>query len=385
MSLFWARRGGGKQRPTVVVPTSGGGTPVPSARPKIGVYKNFQNIGTNADGSVPAGVVASTQTVLGYENWLGRRVDYVLEYQETHSTDDKLAWPDYMQAYYSSARLGGRSVALGAGLSSRTTADGYTRAYTWQQLADGAYDTGGAAGPVWPNQGQRLVASGQAGAVNRAAHEFNTQDFAHRVLDGEQPAFILAWRRWHDALRAAGFTGPFHWNPVGGDSGGISYDAMTTAWPGDGYVDVVDLDWYDRWYPRGATAAAPRTLAEQQAKWSDHLNGTASYPGLKQWRAFAVAHGKGLAFSEWGLGDYFNAADGNHGGGDNAVYVNGMADFILDPAYPPGAPGGVTYHAFWEKDPASGVQPNSPGNPDSGRAIPVPNARQAFLTRFGGP
>lgn len=354
----------GTERRLGKVPKTGSSDPSPgSTLPKIGVYKNFQNI----------------NGVLAYESWLGRKVDYVLEFQETKATDDHLAWPSYMSDYYNTTRMDGRRLMLGASLSSRSVVSPpgnyYDREYTWQQLADGVYDT------VWASMAQRLVASGQGDCIVRGAHEFNETFFLHRVMEGEQAAFIAAWRRWHDTIRSNGFTGKIHWNPTAGDYSNI--DPMT-AYPGDAYLDIIDLDFYDRWYSRGATAAAPRTLAEQQEKWAIHYDNT-QFRGLKQWRQIAVDHGKGMGFSEWGLGDYFNQDDGNHGGGDNAVYVNGMADFILDPAYPPGVPGGVVDHAFWEHTSSNGVQPK-PGSidPDEDRTIPVPNARAAFINRFGG-
>lgn len=336
-------------------------------RPKIGVYMGYQAV----------------ERVPAYEAFLGRKVDYILEFQATNGPDGHLSWPDYMRAYYTPARLGNRPLSLGATLSSRTVTsppgDYYARQFTWQQLADGAYDV------VWADLAKNLVATGQKDSILRGAHEFNIQIFAHRVLSGEQTAFIAAWRRWHGIVRANGHTGPIHWNPVGHDY--TSFPAIQ-AYPGDAFVDVIDLDMYDAYYSRGASLSAPRTLAEQQAKFSFILNGDGpAFLGMKQWRAEAVRRGKGMAFSEWGLGDYFNsgpANDLNHGGGDNEFYVHSMADFILDPQFPPGSPGGVTYHAFWEHNPDNGVMPNSATSPDSGRRIPVPLARAAFHARFGG-
>lgn len=349
-----------------------------STHPKLGVYKNFQSVGVVGDSQY-------TQSVLGYEAWLGRKVDYVLEFQETKDTDDHLAWPSYMSNYYTTTKLGTRKLSIGATLSSRSTSDYYTRQYSWQQLADGAYDS------VWTNMGTRLVASGQKDCILRGPHEFNIQDFLHRVMPGEETAFIAAWRRWHGKVRAAGFTGLITFNPVSGDYRTVD---ASVCYPGDAYVDLIDLDLYDNWYDRGtsptSTDAAgvgtgPRSLTEQQNKWNEMVNGWGQGRGLAFWRNFAVTHNKGMAFSEWGMGDYFNDNGGlNHGGGDNAWYVEKMSDFILDPNYPPGSPGGVVYHAFWEHAASNGVQPNSAANPDSGRSIPVPKARAAFLARFGG-
>ena len=63
-----------------------------------------------------------------------------------------------------------------------------------------------------------------------------------------------------------------------------------------------------------------------------------------------------------------------HGGGDNAAFVRRMAELIEDPAW------NVDYHGFWD-DPDHGG--TGVFDPDRGRAVPVPEARAAFLEAFG--
>lgn len=330
---------------------------------KQGVYTSYQS---------------SAASIAAYESWLGRRLDLILEFQGTESQGN-LAWPNYMRSHYNPTFMDGRQLMLGASLSPTKVNFGnyYDRVQTWQQLASGIFDA------TWTQMAQNLVADGLGSSVLRGAHEFNEPMFAHRVLQGEQTAFIAAWRRWHGIVsNVPGANFHFNWNPTTGDYGGNGVDALT-CYPGNAYVDTIDLDLYDRWYPRG-TSSGPRTLKEQQDKWAQFRDmNQPTWRGLTFWRNFAVQNGKSMGFSEWGLGAYFNQGDGNHGGGDNELFVHNMADFILDPAYPPGVPGGVVDHAFWE-DGATGVRPLSPTNPDQGRAIPVPRARAAFRERFGG-
>ncbi len=339
--------------------------PVVGTRPKIGVYTSYQTSLTARN---------------AYETFLGRPVDYVLEFQGTEAQAN-LGWPAYMRSHFTPTYMGSRKLMLGASLSpvkANGPTDYYTRLQTWTQLADGVQDA------TWTAMATNLVADGLGTSVLRGAHEFNEPMFAHRVLPGEEAAFKAAWQRWHGVVSAVpGAAFHFNWNPTTGDYNGNGL-VVENCYPGDAYVDTIDLDLYDRWYARGATPSAPRTFAEQTAKWSEHLNmNQPTWRGLTFWRDFAATRGKGMGFSEWGLGAYFNQADGNHGGGDNDYFVNQMADFILDPAFPPGSPGGVVDHAFWE-DGSQGLRPLDGTSPDLGRAIPVPKARAAFLARFGG-
>jgi hypothetical protein len=61
------------------------------------------------------------------------------------------------------------------------------------------------------------------------------------------------------------------------------------------------------------------------------------------------------------------------GGGDNAIFVRGMADFICGSSLP-------GWHAMWEDTWGAGVF-----DPDTkpGRPIPAPMSRAAFLQAFG--
>ncbi len=355
-SSSWAKRGKWSGTPAPVAPGVG-------SRPKIGIYRSYQT---------SAAALAAAEAVLG------RQYDYVLEFQGTESVPN-LGWPGYMRSHYTRSYMGTRQLMLGASLSPSKVTSGnyYDRVQTWQQLASGEFDA------TWTAMATNLVADGLGSSVLRGAHEFNEPMFAHRVLPGEEAAFVAAWRRWHGVVMAVpGANFHFNWNPTTGDYNGNGLDTVA-CYPGDAYVDTIDLDLYDRWYPRGTNSGA-RTLAEQQDKWQQMLTmNTTTWRGLNYWRSFAVSHGKGMGFSEWGTGSYFNDADGNHGGGDNEVFMNGMADFILDPAYPPGVPGGVVDHAFWE-DGIEGIMPVTTANPDQGRAIPVPKMRAIFLARFGG-
>ena len=110
---------------------------------------------------------------------------------------------------------------------------------------------------------------------------------------------------------------------------------LESVWPGDAYVDVVGVDAYDQsWipesypYPSGCDAGC--RLSRQQNAWR--------YQSWKLYslRDFAAAHGKPLAFPEWGL---LIRPDGQ-GGGDNPYFVQKMHEFFMDPA------NNVVFHAY---------------------------------------
>lgn len=304
------------------------------------------------------------QHLSAYESFLGRPVSYVLDYQDTNSWANQ-TWPDWQADAWHAA---GKTVVLGAvgifpGDWNRNL-NGTT--VGWAQAARGDYDA------HWRALGERLVATGQAGAILRGAHEFNGGWFAHRVNPGEQGDFIAAWRRWVGIMRAVpGNRFSFDWNPVVGQ---LSLWEPESAYPGDDWVDRVALDVYDGWYVRGwkpGVDQAP-TQAERDAVWDAILNGPR---GLIFWKGFAAQHGKPLSLPEWGIRTWTESDGLVHGGGDNASFIERMYTIINDPSW------NIAYHAFWE-DPADGGRGVS--DPDAGRVVPVPEARTAFLRLFGG-
>ncbi len=83
--------------------------PPGGSRPRIGTFRNYQSVDTGSN------------NVVDYERWLGRPVDLVLEFQATQPNNPpagegsswRLAWPFYMQGYYTPARMGSRRLVLG--------------------------------------------------------------------------------------------------------------------------------------------------------------------------------------------------------------------------------------------------------------------------------
>jgi hypothetical protein len=89
---------------------------------------------------------------------------------------------------------------------------------------------------------------------------------------------------------------------------------VTRLWPGDAYVDVVAVDFYDM---------APG-LADQRRWDADFASLDGQGPrGLGAWVDFARRHGKKLALPEWGI----SSLDPS-GGGDDSFFVEKLYDFF---------------------------------------------------------
>lgn len=95
---------------------------------------------------------------------------------------------------------------------------------------------------------------------------------------------------------------------------------VARLWPGDAYVDVVALDFYDVYAGEGYTEQTWREDYDACTVGGSPrpCGGAATSPhGLGAWLAFAKAHGKKLALPEWGLTT-----------GDNPLFIGKMYEFF---------------------------------------------------------
>ncbi|WP_443072494.1 glycoside hydrolase family 26 protein [Streptomyces sp. NBC_01485] len=153
---------------------------------------------------------------------------------------------------------------------------------------------------------RRLVALGVPDAVLVVGWEMNGITYTHRC--GPDPgAWKRYWARIVDVMRSVNGGRSvdsgrqrfrFEFTP----SRGRDAVPWTACYPGDRYVDVVGMDAYDQ--PHGMS------FAEQVAE---------PY-GLAAHVRFARAHGKPVAYPEWGL--YRN--------GDNPEYMRGMLTWFAE-------------------------------------------------------
>ncbi len=153
--------------------------------------------------------------------------------------------------------------------------------------------------------------------------------------DGHEQAFIETFRQFVDTFRSVSDRFVFEWTVNIGDFGVDPAD----AYPGDSYVDIVGMDFYQdpRWDP-----ADPLSAFHQME----------SRPvGLTWLEGFAAAHGKPTAYSEWGLR-----------GNDMAPYVELVGAWIDSH--------NVAYHNYWDFNGGGlGARISDGSLPDTGRAF----------------
>ncbi|MBD0270538.1 MAG: hypothetical protein ICV73_01290 [Acetobacteraceae bacterium] len=98
-------------------------------------------------------------------------------------------------------------------------------------------------------------------------------------------AFRQAFAHFADAFHGVSDKFKIVWDAVG-DRGNV-----TQFYPGDKYVDVVSQDFY--WQPQWSSY--------DPAEAFEHYAGSSQGQGLNELKAFADAHGKSFAVSEWGV------------------------------------------------------------------------------------
>jgi hypothetical protein len=179
---------------------------------------------------------------------------------------------------------------------------------SWGSAASGAYDA------RWRAQVRLMKAKwgNKKTLYIRFAHEMNGTWYPWSVNSGNAANFRAAWARYHRIVqeelvsqgKSAKMVLNFNKDPVNSATAEQIY-------PGDAYVDVIGVDFYDMYpnYPN-------------QAAWDSHYmamkNG--SPHGIGAWKAFAASKGKPLSFSEWGIhmGNSF----------DNPFYIEKMHQFF---------------------------------------------------------
>src|SRR5688572_1748427 len=239
--------------------------------------------------------------------------------------------------------------------------------------AAGQYDV------YWRNLASNLTYYGLNSAYLRLGWEMDGswQPWGAPAGSGKEASFAGCFRRIVQVMRQAQPANQwkFVFNPTVDTWPTSAY--LETIWPGDAYVDVVGVDIYDQsWvrdtYPYPSTCDAACRLARQQKSWAYQA------ARLNTLRSFALAHGKPMAFPEWGV---IIRSDG-HGGGDNPYFIQKMHEFIVDPD------NYVAFHSYFNTsawastgndnrltDPVAYDNPTGPTR--------LPNAAARFKQLFG--
>jgi hypothetical protein len=279
---------------------------------KIGVYRSAQD----------------PIAIYNYENFLGRRMDYILDTIPSDNTGSiTTAFADYVTngwGFFASQWATDKSrvvvtmpmlpvqgnygaPSLGSSGAATAISNG----------AAGAYDS------YWTTLGTNMVASGFTNNLIRLGWEMNGNWYNWSAVfnSTDWPTYF---QRIVTTLRAvSGFNCKFVFNPT------IGFVTMNadTVYPGDSYIDYIGLDVYDTdfngFYPINPTDTPSQIATKRSGMWSfDIINDP---HGLPFWVSFAATHSKPFGIFEWGCA---NGGDGvSHGGGDSPYFVQQMHDF----------------------------------------------------------
>ena len=180
-------------------------------------------------------------------------------------------------------------------------------------LADGV---SGRFDDVFLSAARHLVWNNFADAVLRIGWEFNGEWMPWRA-DKDPASYTEYFRRIVTLMRSIpGQRFRFEWAP---NHGRHAIDP-TTVYPGDDYVDVIGMDVYDQIWNDG--------MRDPVVRWNYYRD----QPFGLSWHVnFAKAHGKPIAYGEWGIG---TMPDG-HGSGDDPHFVTKMAEWfaLVQPLY----------------------------------------------------
>ena len=180
-----------------------------------------------------------------------------------------------------------------------------------QKTIDGEYDF------LYYRVASRAVEGGYPDAVIRLGHEFNGK-WAPWSSQGNEPLFIEAWRHVHDLFENVSPDFKYDW---GGLKEGWNGTAPQ-AYPGDDYVDIVSQSIY--WKKKTGFLVWDETL------WNDRF-----IKPMNDARVFAAAHGKQVAYSEWGI---FQV--------DEPLFITRMHEWMT--SLPADGPGSMAYNVYWD-------------------------------------
>jgi hypothetical protein len=180
------------------------------------------------------------------------------------------------------------------------------------------------------------VAAPDGNIYVRTGWEVGGDTFAWSQQAKSDPeAFKQAFARFADAFHGASDKFKIVWDAVG-DRGNV-----TQYYPGDEYVDVVSQDFY--WQPQWSSYDGGDAFA--------HYAGSSQGQGLNELKAFAAAHGKPFAVSEWGV----------KAGFDGTEFIQAAEKWFED--------NDVLWAAYWDSDTAYPGRLSDGSDPASGAAF----------------
>jgi hypothetical protein len=227
-----------------------------------------------------------------FGTWRGRPNQSASSWVDNDS-DQVGLWPLQSGGMYS-LFTGALSIAIG----------GFDSGETWAGAAAGSYDS------RWTSclTNMKNLRTGVAGTVYiRPFHEMNGYWYPWSVYSGNETDFVTAWRRFRALQQSIYPASKLVFCP-NRESSQLDW---RTYWPGNSYVDVVGVDYYNR-FP----------TVSDDASWTSSLLETSNGApkGLQAWLNYAASVGKPLSIDEWaGCADQ----------GDNPIFIQKMHDFFV--------------------------------------------------------
>lgn len=173
----------------------------------------------------------------------------------------------------------------------------------WRLAAKGSFDR------YYDSVAKQLGASGVKDLVVRIGWESN--DRSSPWFGGSDPEnFKATFRRIAEIMRRSNPTCAIEWCNV---KDGAQAGSIETLYPGDGWVDIIGVNYYDG-YPAINTESA--WAAEYKAKFRGGPR------GIGAWLDYARSRGKKFAVSEWGIWR------GRPGTTDSSLYIRKMYEFF---------------------------------------------------------
>ncbi len=222
-----------------------------------------------------------------FQDWLGQPVTMASTWADTSDEVQRQLWA--LTAEYKDWK-GGIDIAVGGTVLG--TSENYAAA------ASGAYDE------RW-RAAASVLARTRKDALGptcvRLWHEHNGSWYKEWMITRENSAdYKKAFARYAGILREALPEVCISWSPNWGDHTGLPIDMW---YPGDHVVDVIAPDYYD-----DGNGAATQSVSAWNEE-ADDLDGNGNPFGVEAWRRFALAHGKPIAFPEWGLNPAGDGSD----------------------------------------------------------------------------
>lgn len=243
---------------------------------------------------------ASISDYRGFTTYRGRSLDTITCWCP-HDT-----WTDIvsLKGGFVTARKSGSRVSCAIGMLPKSH-DGKKYPGNWKLAASGAYDG------YYTQYAQKLASFKLSNVICRIGWEINGSSRPW-FCGTDGAAFIATWQRITSILRQYNPTVMIEWCNI---KKGAQNANIMNFYPGDAYVDVFGVNYYDGWPP-----------LDTQSAWDSQYYATYKGGpwGIGAWAAEARRRGKLLACSEWGINS------GRYGCKDNPLYIENMYQFFVN-------------------------------------------------------